>query len=128
MFGSFLHTKTKPLTGTAPKLIGTLAAIGVTPWVPVELIPNGFFAQLQGTSGTCTATAKFEYSMDGVNLAATDPTALSFSATGTGAGNVVQALAPTTFNPWVPFGFVRLNCSAITGTGTQLQAFQMIGN
>jgi hypothetical protein len=122
----FLHSFTKPLRPEVLSLIGTLQAAGITPWMPCDMLPNGFFAQLQGTSGTITATAAFEWSNDGQTVAATDPNAFAFSATG-GAG-VIQAKGTSTFNPWTPFKYVRLNCSAMTGTGAQLQAFQMVGN
>lgn len=124
----FLRPNTAPLDPDAKKLIGTLNAIGFTPWMRVSMIPNGFYAQISGTSGALTATGNFDFSNDGVTVAASDPNALTFSGNGQGANAPVQGLMTTTFNPWVPFKYVRFNLTALSGIGAQVSAFQMIGN
>ena len=124
---NFLRTKSTP-PPAIPKLMGILTAIGVTPWIPIDWVPNGFYAQLFGTSGALTATAHFEFSNDGQNLAALEGTTLSLSGTGAGASVVAAALGAQTMHPMIPWKYVRLNVTAISGIGASVSGFQCLGN
>ena len=124
---NFLRTKSTP-PPSIPKSMGSLSAIGVTPWIPIDWIPNGFYAQLSGTSGALTATASFDFSNDGINPASNEGTSLSLAGTGAGAGVVVGAGGAKTMNPWIPWKYVRLNVSAISGIGALVTGFQCLGN
>ena len=124
----FLRPNTKPIEQDIKSLLGTLTTISFTPWMRVSMVPNLFFAQISGTSGALTATGHFDFSNDGQTVCASDPGALTFSATGLGTNIPAQGLATTTFNPWVPFKYVRFSVTAISGTGATIQGFQAIGN
>jgi hypothetical protein len=110
-----------------PKAVGiALTATGTTPWVPIYMVPNIYFAQIFGTSGASTATCRFEFSDDGISLAGKGST-LSLSGTGTGATVVADADHDKSVSPWSPWKFVRLNVTAISGTGAKVAGFQALG-
>jgi len=128
-----------------PKLVGTLTAIGVTPWVYIGDVPDAYYAQLSGTSGACTATAHFEFGDDipgmpfgaGANLPQNSiqpagvGTAISLSGTGTGVGvaGVGTGMfgADASVSPLVPWKYCRGVVTAISGTGAQVQFKHVLG-
>ena len=141
------HRGMGPAAGVAqPKFVGAVTAIGVTNWVKITDAPNAYYAQLTGTSGALTATCHFEFGDDIPGLPQGNPnvapagmgTAISLTGTGTGV-NGTQAPANGTLvgagmfgadasvSPLVPWKYVRLNVTAITGTGAQVAGFQTMG-
>ena len=87
----YIPTRTipPPVAGfPVSKLVGSLTATGTTPWVPLWLVPNACYAQIEGTSGAVTATCHFEFSDDGSTLACKG-SAISLSGTSAGAGVAV---------------------------------------
>jgi len=125
---AYMETAFKSGNAKTVNAMGSLTAIGTTSWFRVEHIPNGFFAQISGTSGTVTATCMFQFSNDGITLACKEGTTISLSGTATGAGVVADADGAKTQNPWVPWKYVRLSVSAISGTGAIVSASQVLGN
>jgi len=131
-----------------PKAVGApLTAIGVSSWAKITDAPNAYFAQLTGTSGAVTATCHFEFGddipglpMGNQNAVAPAGMGTAISLTGTGAG--VAAAGPpassalvglgmfgadASVSPLVPWKYVRLNVTAISGTGAQVAGFQTMG-
>ena len=130
----FLPTRTiPPPTGNnvpVPKAIGVLTATGTTPWMPAFMVPNAFYAHLFGTAtDAVSATAHFEFSDDG-NFPAAKGSTITLSGTGNGPAPAQPADfgADASVSPWTPWKWVRLNVTAITGTGAAVKGFQALGS
>ena len=131
-----------------PKAVGKpLTAISVGAWALVTDAPDAYYAQLTGTSGACTATCHFEFGDDIPGLPINTQNAIApagvgttISLTGTGLG-VPGGSAPASgvyvgtgmfgadasVSPLVPWKYVRLVVTAISGTGAQVAGFQTMG-
>ena len=138
---------TNPLVAQPKAVGGPLTGIGVSSWAKITDAPNAYYAQLTGTSGALTATCHFEFGDDIPGLPMGLPgsvapagvgTAITLSGTGAGvnsgsapASNALVGLgmfgADASVSPLVPWKYVRLNVTAISGTGAQVNGFQTMG-
>ncbi len=98
-----------PVMHRSPSLKWSTVVTGVSPWFPLEFIPNTLSAYLDDTT-TPTATIAFEYSQDGLTRAHGEST-VNLTTTARSTGKALQ------FEPW---RFVRLNVSALAGTSAQV--------
>ena len=94
-----------PVELRSPRAVWSTMATGVSPWFPLEFMPNTLSANLDDTT-TPTATVAFEYSQDGIKRAHGEST-VNLTGTASSTGKALQ---------WEPWRAVRLNVSAIAGT------------
>jgi hypothetical protein len=143
------HRGMGPAAGVAqPKAVGApLTAIGVSAWAKITDAPDAYYAQLTGTSGAITATCHFEFGDDIPGLPMGLQTSVApagvgttIALTGTGTGvpsgsapassvyvGIGQFNADASVSPLVPWKYVRLAVTAISGTGAQVAGFQSMG-
>ena len=93
----------------SPALLWSTVVTGVSPWFPLEFMPNTLSAYLDDTT-TPTATVAFEYSQDGVRRAHGEST-VNLTGTASSTGKALQ---------WEPWRFVRLNVSALAGASVKV--------
>jgi len=93
-----------PVDHRSPVLLWSTTVTGVSPWFPLEFIPNTLSARLSNTV-TPTATIAFEYSQDGLTKAHGEAT-VNLSGALAATGKALQ---------WEPWRAVRLNVSALAG-------------
>ena len=90
-------------------MLWSTTVTGVSPWFPLEFMPNTLSAYLDDTT-TPTATVAFEYSQDGVRRAHGEST-VNLTGTASSTGKALQ---------WEPWRFVRLNVSALAGASVEV--------